>query len=235
MGFRSRSRILADWLLRGAIVSFVVLSMPSRAGEVAPVTEQTSAHNPDVPAATSNTETSRVFLAPAVGRVTVGLNVEQTGKRMFASRSQAGSASVVSFSATQPRPAFPALSTSIEPPLLRARLTSVFGARRAAAGGGSRAHAGVDLAAPLGSPVTAALPGRVSMAGWAGGYGNLVVVEHGNGLETRYAHLSSIRVVPGQQIRQGELVGLVGSTGHSTGPHLHYEIRQNGRPLNPLR
>jgi murein DD-endopeptidase MepM/ murein hydrolase activator NlpD len=92
----------------------------------------------------------------------------------------------------------------------------------------------VDLAAPLGSPVAAALPGRVSTAGWAGGYGYMVVVQHGNGFETRYAHLSSISVVAGQQIQRGQTVGLVGSTGRSTGPHLHYELRQNGRPLNPL-
>jgi murein DD-endopeptidase MepM/ murein hydrolase activator NlpD len=78
------------------------------------------------------------------------------------------------------------------------------------------------------------MDGRVGRATWASGYGLLVTVEHANGFETRYAHLSSIAVTPGQMVRKGELLGLVGSTGHSTGPHLHYELRHFGAALNPL-
>jgi murein DD-endopeptidase MepM/ murein hydrolase activator NlpD len=77
--------------------------------------------------------------------------------------------------------------------------------------------------------------GKVTVADWNGGYGLLVVVEHGGGLQTRYAHLSRLGVVAGQRVSQGDIVGLVGSTGHSTGPHLHYELRRNGQPVNPLR
>ncbi len=95
-------------------------------------------------------------------------------------------------------------------------------------------HSGVDLAAPAGSPVYATASGVVSFANWNGGYGQLVVVDHGNQIQTRFAHLSRLLVAPGQRVSKGQVVGLVGSTGRSTGPHLHYEIRQAGRAVNPL-
>lgn len=97
-----------------------------------------------------------------------------------------------------------------------------------------RAHAGVDLAAPIGTPVLATQNGVVRVASNVGGYGLLVNLDHGGGLETRYGHLSKLRVVPGQRVRKGEVVGYVGSTGRSTGPHLHYEVRSGGQAVNPL-
>jgi murein DD-endopeptidase MepM/ murein hydrolase activator NlpD len=96
-------------------------------------------------------------------------------------------------------------------------------------------HAGVDLAAPAGSPVVTTADGTVSTAAWTGGYGLLVAVEHAGGWQTRYAHLSKLNVAPGQRVRQGDVIGFVGSTGRSTGPHLHYETRVNGLPINPRR
>lgn len=97
-----------------------------------------------------------------------------------------------------------------------------------------RMHEGIDIAAALGTPVHAAAGGTVIHAGWLGGYGNLVVVDHGGGLATAYAHASAILVVMGQQVSQGETVSLVGSTGNSTGPHLHFEVRVNGTAVDPL-
>jgi murein DD-endopeptidase MepM/ murein hydrolase activator NlpD len=97
-----------------------------------------------------------------------------------------------------------------------------------------RMHEGIDIAASFGTPVRAAAAGTVIHAGWLGGYGNLVVLDHGNGLATAYAHASSILVGVGQQVSQGETVSLVGSTGHSTGPHLHFEVRVNGVAVDPL-
>jgi murein DD-endopeptidase MepM/ murein hydrolase activator NlpD len=175
-----------------------------------------------------------VFIAPEVGSVTFSRAADGTGQRRYAVRSEGSGSTVVSFSATPMRAVTLGAVSAGAAPLARAWLTGRFGEARAAAGGGHRAHAGVDLAAPLGTPVQASRPGRVISAGWSGGYGLLVVVDHGNGLQTRYAHLSRLGVVAGQQIGQGQTVGLVGSTGHSTGPHLHYEMRQDGRPLNPL-
>jgi len=95
-------------------------------------------------------------------------------------------------------------------------------------------HAGADLAAPQGSPVRATATGVVERAGWSGGYGLLVALHHQDGYETRYAHLSQVSVETGQVIEKGQVIGFVGSTGRSTGPHLHYEVRRNGQVLDPL-
>jgi murein DD-endopeptidase MepM/ murein hydrolase activator NlpD len=97
-----------------------------------------------------------------------------------------------------------------------------------------RMHEGIDIAASSGTPIRAAAAGTVIHAGWLGGYGNLVVVDHGNGLATAYAHASAILVGVGQQVTQGETVSLVGSTGNSSGPHLHFEVRVNGAAVDPL-
>jgi murein DD-endopeptidase MepM/ murein hydrolase activator NlpD len=113
-------------------------------------------------------------------------------------------------------------------------ITSRYGYRRNPVSGQYRVHAGVDLAARNGTAILAASPGRVRHAGWRGGYGLLVEVEHAGGLTTRYGHLSRIAVVVGQAIAKGTLIGFVGSTGNSTGPHLHYEVRVGGQAVNPL-
>ena len=97
-----------------------------------------------------------------------------------------------------------------------------------------RLHEGIDIAAATGTPIWAAAAGTVIYAGWLGGYGNLVVVDHGNGLATAYAHASAILVSVGQSVAQGETVALVGSTGNSSGPHLHFEVRINGAAVDPL-
>jgi murein DD-endopeptidase MepM/ murein hydrolase activator NlpD len=113
-------------------------------------------------------------------------------------------------------------------------LDSSFGVRRNPFGGSSyESHEGQDIEALIGTPVIAAASGTVTIAGVQNGYGNVVYIDHGNGLSTRYGHLSHIDVTIGQAIRQGELLGLVGSTGRSTGPHLHYEVRINNEPVNP--
>jgi murein DD-endopeptidase MepM/ murein hydrolase activator NlpD len=97
-----------------------------------------------------------------------------------------------------------------------------------------RMHEGIDIAAGSGTPVAAAAAGTVISAGWLGGYGNLVVIDHGGGLATAYAHLSGFGVGYGQSIAQGQVVGYVGCTGHCFGPHLHFEVRVNGVAVDPL-
>ena len=97
-----------------------------------------------------------------------------------------------------------------------------------------RMHEGIDIAAASGTSIAAAAAGTVIHAGWLGGYGNLVVLDHGNGLATAYAHASAILVGVGQQVSQGETIALVGSTGNSSGPHLHFEVRVNGSAVDPL-
>lgn len=116
------------------------------------------------------------------------------------------------------------------------KLESGFGGRRNPFGGSSfEFHSGQDIDAPQGAPVIAGASGKVIFAGWQSGYGQLVVVDHGGGLTTRYGHLSHTDVIEGQAVSRAELLGRVGSTGRSTGPHLHYEVRINDEPVNPLQ
>jgi murein DD-endopeptidase MepM/ murein hydrolase activator NlpD len=115
------------------------------------------------------------------------------------------------------------------------KLEGGFGGRRNPFGGaGWEFHSGQDIEADPGAPVVCGASGRVTFVGWQNGYGQLVVVDHGGGLTTRYAHLSHIDVEMDQVVSRGQLVGKVGSTGRSTGPHLHYEVRINDQPVNPL-
>jgi len=115
-------------------------------------------------------------------------------------------------------------------------LESGFGGRRNPFGGGGfEFHSGQDIDAPFGAPVVAGASGHVTFVGWQNGYGQLVVIDHGGGLTTRYGHLSHIDVDIGKEVTRGELIGKVGSTGRSTGPHLHYEVRINDEPVNPLQ
>ncbi|MGB0560731.1 MAG: murein hydrolase activator EnvC family protein [Spirulinaceae cyanobacterium] len=113
-------------------------------------------------------------------------------------------------------------------------ITSRFGPRRHPMLGGKRLHTGIDFKGSYGSPVTAADTGVVIFANWYGGYGKTVAIAHGNDLTTLYCHLNAITVVEGQPIEQGEPLGEVGSTGLSTGPHLHFELRQLGKPIDPV-
>ncbi|MDX6528101.1 MAG: hypothetical protein QOH41_391 [Blastocatellia bacterium] len=114
------------------------------------------------------------------------------------------------------------------------KLESGVGGRRNPFGGrGFEFHEGQDIDAARGTPVEVAASGRVTIAGWQRGYGNVVYVDHGAGLSTRYGHLSEIDVSVGQSVTRGQTIGLVGSTGRSTGPHLHYEVRINNQPVDP--
>jgi murein DD-endopeptidase MepM/ murein hydrolase activator NlpD len=113
-------------------------------------------------------------------------------------------------------------------------VTSGFGPRSHPIYGGTRMHTGVDIAASQGTPIKAAGDGVVKMAGWNGGYGNWTLVDHGGGLATGYGHQSRIAVSVGQHVSTGQVIGYVGSTGASTGPHLHWEVRVNGNPVDPM-
>lgn len=112
-------------------------------------------------------------------------------------------------------------------------VTSSFGSRMHPLLGIRRFHRGIDLAAPWGTPIRAAADGRVVRAGWAGGYGRQVALSHGSGLDTSYSHLSRIVARSGSEVHRGDIIGMVGSSGLSTGPHLHFEARRNGRPIDP--
>ncbi|GAB4481132.1 MAG: hypothetical protein OHK0018_12550 [Erythrobacter tepidarius] len=128
----------------------------------------------------------------------------------------------------------PTISVPSRMPLEGAALTSGFGMRTHPVLGGRRQHAGIDLAAPTGTPVYATADGLVGRADWYSSYGLYVSINHGASMETRYAHLSRLAVAAGDSVKKGDLIGYVGSTGRSTGPHLHYEVRIDGVAVNPI-
>ena len=125
-------------------------------------------------------------------------------------------------------------STNSVPVSTNAKVGSSFGYRVDPFTRRGRFHSGCDIKAHWGQPVGASLPGTVQFAGWSHGYGNLIIVEHGGGVATHYAHLSSFAVEPGQHVDRGSIIGYAGSTGRATSPHLHYEVRIDGAAVNPL-
>lgn len=133
-------------------------------------------------------------------------------------------------------PGFSAQPVSIPSlvPVEGVRLSSDYGMREHPVLGGRRAHKGVDLAAPAGTPIRASADGMVSRADWFSSYGLYVALEHGGNIETRYGHMSRLNVAAGQQVHKGDIIGYVGTTGRSTGPHLHYEVRIAGEAVNPI-
>ena len=119
-------------------------------------------------------------------------------------------------------------------PIANFTLSSSFGVRSDPFAGSAAMHAGIDLASRSGTPIYATADGVVDRAEWFGGYGNMVEIDHGKGIATRYGHMSRIAARSGDRIKRGDLIGYVGSTGRSTGNHLHYEVRIDGRAVNPL-
>jgi murein DD-endopeptidase MepM/ murein hydrolase activator NlpD len=128
-----------------------------------------------------------------------------------------------------------AIAVPSEKPVKTAAFTSGYGVRSDPFRGAAAMHAGIDLAGPTGTPIHATADGIVREAAWNnGGYGRLIKIDHGRGIETRYAHLSSMSVSAGQRVTRGQVIGRMGSTGRSTGSHLHYEVRIDGRAVNPI-
>lgn len=114
-------------------------------------------------------------------------------------------------------------------------VSSRFGWRNSPWGGGQELHPGIDIANSMGTPIFATADGEVVLSGWSGGYGNIVQINHGKGIETIYGHNSRVIVNAGQAVKKGQVIAYLGSTGRSTGPHLHYEVRVNGTAVDPIR
>ena len=180
---------------------------------------------------------SRRELAAARSRKRVSLSHVRASERDAVSEAQALEAVSAQLAAqiqaaqrastsSAPSDATPSSSGLIWP--VNGPVTSPFGMRW------GRMHTGIDIGVPYGTPIHASASVTVIYAGWMGGYGNLVVIDHGRGLATAYAHQSRIAVSNGQSVSQGEVIGYVGCTGHCFGPHLHFEVRVNGQPVDPL-
>ncbi len=128
-----------------------------------------------------------------------------------------------------------AIAVPSDKPVKTGAFTSGYGVRSDPFRGSAAMHAGIDLAGAVGTPIYATADGVITAAGWnSGGYGNLVKIDHGRGIETRYGHLSKMTAYAGQRVKRGEFIGRMGSTGRSTGSHLHYEVRIDGRAVNPV-
>lgn len=161
--------------------------------------------------------------APAAGTGISSESNDRQFQQLFASWDRAAQRTVIASTVSVPS----------RTPINDFRMTSGFGMRVHPVLGGLRGHQGLDMAAPTGTPVYAPADGMVGKAEWFGGYGNFISIGHGGDLETRYGHLSRIAVSAGQRVRKGDLIGYVGSTGRSTGPHLHYEVRVAGTAVDP--
>jgi murein DD-endopeptidase MepM/ murein hydrolase activator NlpD len=190
----------------GAFAALAVMTTPAQANETATTTQITGAIDA---AAAGNASGDREF------------------SELFASWKSMDATGVV---ATAP---LARVSVPSRMPLDSATLTSDYGMRTHPILGSRRNHKGVDLAQPMGTPVYATADGVVAKAEWWSSYGNYIQIEHGGELETRYAHLSGYAVAAGEVVRKGQLIGFVGSTGRSTGPHLHYEVRVAGEAVDP--
>lgn len=223
---RRVSRTLATVLLTCA----ACLSQPAAAAEDGLTTAAAAA--PDLE------EANPLLPVPPGGAVLfAGRAVDLVGRPMYADRRGEGTSGLEVRFSDRPIVRAPALAAGsmyrAGLPLRGARVSSGYGYRYHPITGSWRMHGGVDLAASAGTPVPATSAGVVARAGWSGGYGLLVELDHGAGVRTRYAHLSRVDVRPGEAITPGQRIGLVGSTGNSTGAHLHFETRVNGRPARP--
>ncbi|WP_017664519.1 M23 family metallopeptidase [Porphyrobacter sp. AAP82] len=194
-------------------------------------------------AASSSTTASADVVQPLRGAGEIADNGDTRFKSLFASITAIEKTAPTAGSTEIAAPGFTAFSSPIPTrgisvpsrmPLEGAALTSSFGMRTHPVLGGRRQHQGIDLAAPSGTPVYATADGVVSRADWYSSYGLYISVEHGASMQTRYAHLSRLAVAAGDSVKKGDLIGYVGSTGRSTGPHLHYEVRVEGLAVNPI-
>jgi len=178
-------------------------------------------------------DTAKQQTAQPNRQVLVASHGDVVGSPRYASRQEVGGAVIVTFVATPPpqvNSAKSALPTGLP---ISGRLSSSYGYRVHPVLGGVRWHNGIDLAAPAGTPIQATSDGRVERAGWNGGFGLMVELDDGDGTETLYGHMSRLAVAKGETVEKGDVLGYVGSTGLSSGPHLHYEIRRNGRSIDP--
>jgi murein DD-endopeptidase MepM/ murein hydrolase activator NlpD len=205
--------------------------------ELAAVQEQAAAEQANQQALLGTVQTQRQAWEARVGELEaesarIAALLAEAERQRTAAAAAASGRSGGGSSAGPPPPA--SLSTPFSNPLARMVIVSGFGYRIHPIYGTSRLHTGIDLDGDTGDPIYAAGAGVVLSAGWRGGYGNCVIIDHGGGYGTLYAHMSSIAVGTGQTVRQGDRIGAIGSTGASTGPHLHFEVRIYGQPVDPV-
>ncbi|WP_299309800.1 M23 family metallopeptidase [uncultured Croceicoccus sp.] len=207
------------WTKRGAVLSAVAVA--SMAMAPAPALANASA------TAAASADMAASVRTPATQGIGEGVESDGTFRTLFASWKTLDNSNkpVV--------PTKPVMSIPSRLPVENSRFSSSFGMRVHPVTGRRTGHHGLDMAAPTGTPIYATADGQIADARWNGGYGNYIRIEHGGEMETRYGHMSRMAVSAGQAVKKGDLIGYVGSTGRSTGPHLHYEVRIAGEPVDP--
>lgn len=190
----------------------------------------TAAHAADAPAASAQAKpaTGGPLIAATSAEASATFNADQNFRTLFTTWKKLDQPQSP-FVSAQPSIAIPSVQ-----PVAKMDYTSSFGIRSDPFRGSAAMHSGVDIRGPVGTPIYATADGLVAEANRRGGYGNLVELDHGKGIATRYGHLSRILVSGGQRVKRGQVIGLMGSTGRSTGSHLHYEVRMDGRAVNPV-
>ena len=247
LGMLALVAVLFAWSAYSAIRLFVTPSVPVAAAPAA-ISSDIARHAAATEARVHQIEERQKILAAMIAGQKV--DPEIIAKLGYVDAIGQGAQGGPFDSASQADPTFKSLFTSwkkldnladgaiavpSEKPVRTAEFTSGYGTRTDPFRGGSARHQGIDLASPVGTPIYATADGVVSAAGWNnGGYGNLIKIDHGRGIETRYGHLSAILVSPGQHVVRGQQIARMGSTGRSTGSHLHYEVRIDGNAVNPI-
>ncbi|WP_379553289.1 M23 family metallopeptidase [Qipengyuania sp. DGS5-3] len=198
--------------LCAAFATMLVAAAPAQAEDGSPIEVEESALAP-------------ISKVPVVGDPLTGAAHDRQFKQLFASWE----------SLDEGKPTTTSVAIPSRSPLDAMRLTSGYGMRTHPILKRRARHRGVDLAAPTGTPVYATADGVVGRADWFSSYGLYVKIDHGGALETRYAHMSKLAVNAGEHVKKGDVIGYVGSTGRSTGPHLHYEVRVDGQDVNPIQ
>jgi murein DD-endopeptidase MepM/ murein hydrolase activator NlpD len=214
----------------------VVSSFFARLGLIGAALVSVFTANPALANSSANADIAAPLRAAQAARQTALGNGDEEFRRLFSNWQNLDQpAHIASVStATPTRRTGAGVSIPSRMPVEGVKLTSGYGMRVHPVLGGRRQHQGIDLAAPTGTPVYATADGVVSKAEWFSSYGLYIAVEHGGDIQTRFGHLSRLNVFAGQQVKKGDLIGYIGSTGRSTGPHLHYEVRIAGTAVNPL-
>ena len=237
--FRGRMTLSATQFIRRGLAAIAIVGLGITAPAFAASNEAASAEVPvDLDAPDTAIDSSEAEAAVSAADVAAAAAMRATPQ--LANRvpnqpraADTGFQSLFSAWRQMDGPSAQTISIPSRRPVEAMRLTSTFGHRSDPFTGRRARHNGIDIPGPIGTPIYATADGVVGRAQRAGGYGNLVEIDHGNGMQTRYGHLSQINVQPGQRVRRGDVIALMGSTGRSTGSHLHYEVRIAGAPVNP--
>ncbi len=224
--FRTAFRTFSRSILIAATVAGLSAAAANEAAPVDLDSPDTIVDSSEAEAVIAASDAAAAALVSATPQLAARINGQPEGDTQFRS--------IFSAWRQMDGPATQSIAIPSRRPVDAMSLTSQFGHRSDPFTGRRARHNGIDIPGPIGTPIYATADGTVGRAQWVSGYGKYVEVEHGHAMQTRYGHMTEILVQPGQRVRRGDMIGLMGSTGRSTGSHLHYEVRIAGAPVNPI-